>query len=124
LFFHDDASGKSKQVIISVKGGQHTSVSQVRDLIGVIEREKADIGVFLTMEEPTKPMRAEAAEAGFYDSPGWNQKYPRLQILTIAELLQGKGIEMPPIRQVNMTYKKATREREAGPQQPGLLGEN
>ena len=52
-------------------------------------------------------MRAEAAGAGFYYSPGWNQNYPKLQILTVAELLAGKGIDMPPIRQVSTTFKKS-----------------
>jgi len=52
-------------------------------------------------------MRAEAAGAGFYHSPGWNRNYPRLQMLTVAELLEGKGIDMPPVRQVSTTFKKA-----------------
>jgi hypothetical protein len=52
-------------------------------------------------------MRTEAASAGFYESPWWNKRYPRIQILTIAELLQGKGIDYPPARQVNATFKNA-----------------
>ena len=76
-------------------------------LRGVIEREKAEIGVLITMQEPTQPMRTEAAGAGLYTSPGWGQSYPRLQILTIADLLAGKKIEMPPVGQVNVTFKKA-----------------
>jgi len=107
IYFHDEAEGgKTKQVVLSVKAG-HTSVDHVRDLCGVVEREKAEIGVLLTMQEPTQPMRAEVAGAGFYHSPGWNQNYPKLQILTVAELLMGKGIDMPPIRQVSTTFKKA-----------------
>jgi hypothetical protein len=47
------------------------------------------IGVFITLEEPTKPMRDEAVSAAFYHSPGWGQDYPRIQILTIEELLHG-----------------------------------
>ena len=54
-------------------------------------------------------MRAEAAGAGFYRSPGWNQNYPKLQILTVNELLHGTRIDMPPLRQVNVTFKKAPR---------------
>jgi hypothetical protein len=69
LFFHDDKSGKSKQVILSVKAGENVNVSQVRDLRGVLDREKADIGVLISMESPSKPMVKEAAEAGFYKSP-------------------------------------------------------
>jgi site-specific DNA-methyltransferase (adenine-specific) len=57
------------------------------------------------LEEPTKPMRAEAASAGFYKSP-WGQ-HPRLQILTVAELLDGKRIDAPPSRQTSTTFKRA-----------------
>ena len=122
IYFHDEAKGgKTKQVILSVKAG-HTNVSHIRDLRGVVEREKAGIGVLLTMQEPTQPMRAEAAGAGFYHSPGWNQNYPKLQILTVAELLAGKGIDMPPIRQVSTTFKKAPRAKKQEPQTRELPG--
>lgn len=124
LYFHDEAQGgKTKQVILSVKAG-HTSVAHVRGLRGVVEREKAEIGVLLTMQEPTQPMQAEAAGAGFYHSPGWDKSYPRLQVLTVAELLAGKGIDMPPIRQVATTFKKAPRASRAKAQTlPLPLGE-
>ncbi len=116
LYFHDEAEGsKTKQVILSVKAG-HTSAPHVRDLRGVVEREKAEIGVLITMQEPTQPMKTEATGAGFYHSPGWDKNYPRLQILTVAELLAGKGIDMPPIRQVSATFKKAPRAKGAGAQ--------
>ncbi len=120
LYFHDDQSGKTKQVIISVKGG-HTGVAHIRDLVGVLDREKAQIGVEITLNEPTQPMRAEAASAGFYDSP-WG-KHPRVQILTIEELLNGAQIDMPPIRQVNQTYRRAPRHLEEEGHQPSLLDE-
>ena len=74
LYFHDEGEGgKTKQVIFSVKGG-HTSVKDVRDLRGVIDREKAEIGVSLTLQESTQPMRTEASGAGFYQS-AWG-KHP------------------------------------------------
>jgi len=120
LYFHDDSQGtKTKQVILSVKAG-HTNVAHVRDLRGVVEREKAEIGVLITMQESTQPMRTEAAGAGYYSSPGWNQDYPRLQILTIADLLEGKKIDMPPIRQVNATFKKAPKSKGKKGEQPEL----
>jgi site-specific DNA-methyltransferase (adenine-specific) len=122
IYFHDEAEGgKTKQIVLSVKAG-HTSVDHVRDLRGVVEREQAEIGVLLTMQEPTQPMRSEVAGAGFYNSLGWNQNYPKLQILTIAELLAGKGIDMPPIRQVSATFKKAPRAKKHGSQTQGLPG--
>jgi site-specific DNA-methyltransferase (adenine-specific) len=103
IFFHDEADGgPTKKVIISVKAGK-TSASHVRDLRGVIERDKAQLGAILTMNAPTKPMKTEAASAGFYHSPLWDKDYPKLQILTIEQLLAGKGLAMPP---VNTTFKR------------------
>ncbi|MEA3375047.1 MAG: DNA methyltransferase [Chloroflexota bacterium] len=120
LYFHDDAKGDTKQVIISVKAG-HTGVAHVRDLRGVVDREDAEIGVVITMQEPTGPALQEAASAGFYHSPGWNTDHPRLQILTVTELLEGKGIDMPPLRQVSQTFKQAPpSERESGATQGKL----
>ena len=116
LYFHDEAEGgKTKQVILSVKAG-HTNVTHLRDLRGVLDREKAEIGVLITMQEPTQPMRTEAAGAGFYHSPGWGKNYPRLQVLTVADLLAGKGIDMPPIGQVSATFKRAPKARGEGGQ--------
>jgi hypothetical protein len=104
LYFHDEENGKTKQIILSVKSG-HVSAKDVRDLRGVIEREKAEIGVLITLEDSTKPMRTEAAAARFYESP-WG-KHPRLQILTIAELFEGARINYPPT--LNVTHKRAQR---------------
>jgi hypothetical protein len=110
LYFHDDKSGKSKQIILSVKAGENVNVAQVRDLRGVIEREKAEIGVLISMEPPSKPMVKEAAEAGFYKSPHVEGKFPRLQIFTIEQFLRGEQIAYP--RLLDVTYKKAPRARE------------
>jgi len=111
LYFHDDASGKTKQVIISVKAG-HTSSPHLRDLGGVLTRENAEIGVLICLQEPTQHMRTEAASAGFYHSAGWDKNYPRLQLLTIAQLFDGKGIDMPPSKQTNVTFKQAVKVKE------------
>ena len=112
LYFHDDESGKSRQIIFSVKAGG-VSVPQVRDLRGVIERDKAEIGVFLCFEQPTKPMLKEAAEAGFYKSSD-GTGYPRLQILTIQQLLNGQQPQYPLHRR-DATFKKAPRSRPQAP---------
>jgi DNA modification methylase len=118
LYFHDEPEGgKTKQVVLSVKAG-HTSVAHIHELRGVMEREQAAIGVLLTMQEPTQPMRSDAATAGFYDSPGWNTRHPRLQILTVAELLEGKDIDMPAVGQQRATFKKAPK---AQAEMPGQL---
>jgi DNA modification methylase len=121
LYFHDEGEGgKTKQVVLSVKAG-HTGVAHIRDLRGVIERENAEIGVLITMEEPTQPMRTEAANAGFYHSPGWNKNYPKLQILSVSDLLAGRGIDMPPLQYVNKTFKKAPRAKGKSPKNFPLL---
>jgi DNA modification methylase len=122
IFFHDEAdTTKTKQVVLQVKAG-HVSVRDVRDLRGVLDREKAEIGVLISLEEPTKPMRREAADTGFYRSPGYHKDYPRLQVLTIGELLAGGGIDMPPPRQTNVTFKRAPKAKTKKAAEPDLLG--
>ncbi len=110
LYFHDNTKGDSKQILFSVKAGGVT-VSQIRDLRGTLEREKAEIGVFLCFEAPTRPMLKEAAEAGFYKSPD-GTSYPRMQIFTVEQLLQGKQVEYPRYARDN-TFKQAPRSRAA-----------
>ena len=105
--FFDDKSGKAKQVIVQVKSG-YVGVNHVRDLKGVLDREKAAIGALITLREPTKPMLTEAASTGFYESKDFPGRYPRLQILTIAELLAGKKLEFPAYRVE--TFAKAERK--------------
>jgi site-specific DNA-methyltransferase (adenine-specific) len=113
----DDNTHQPKKVIVQVKSG-HVSSAQIRDLVGTIEREKAVIGVFITLEEPTSAMTKEAATAGFYESIAWGKQYPRIQILTIEQLLQGAEIQMPP---QHGTFKQAPRQKKSGPEQPSLL---
>jgi len=108
-----------KQIILSVKAGK-SGAAHVRDLRGVMERESAELGVLLTFNEPTKPMRSEAANAGFYKSPGWNESYPRLQIYTVAELLAGKRIEYPA--QTGVTFKKASKSQAVAPSTGAMYG--
>jgi len=110
LYFADDASGQAKQIVLSVKAGR-SGAAHVRDLRGVVEREGAAIGVLIAMHEPTRAMLAEAADAGFYRSP-WGQ-HPKLQILSVADLLAGKRIDYPPAQGVNVTYERAPRARRA-----------
>lgn len=103
ISFIDEANGKPKQILVQVKSGKVKS-GDIRDLRGTIEREQAAIGVFITLEKPSKDMLAEAATAGFYHSPGWNKDYPKLQIITVAELLEGTEVKMPPSA---ITFKQA-----------------
>jgi DNA modification methylase len=115
--FIDDASGKAKRVLVQVKSGKVKS-GDVRDLHGTMEREEAAIGVFITLETPTRDMQTEAASAGFYHSPGWDKDYPKLQILSIADLLTGKTVNMP---NTSITFKQARKVKDGEAEQPGLL---
>jgi len=84
-----------RRVIVSVKAGK-LSPTFVRDLKGVLDREGETIGVLVTLNAPTREMKTEAVSAGSYHSDRWGKDYPRLQILTAAELLDGKQVQMPP----------------------------
>ena len=95
LYFIDGPHRTSHKIVVQVKGGRVSS-PQVRDLKGVVEREQAALGLFISLDEPTRDMRTEAASGGLYHSDIWQKDYPKIQIRTIAELLEGKGFEIPP----------------------------
>jgi len=116
ITFIDDNTGKPKRVLVQVKSG-HVKSGDIRDLVGTVQRENAALGVFITLEPPSRDMTTEAVTAGYYESPGWNQKYPRIQIRTITELLKGARIDMPP--QFG-TFKQASKVRQDEGQQPAL----
>jgi site-specific DNA-methyltransferase (adenine-specific) len=93
LFFKDDLKDP-KRALIQVKSGR-VSVKDVRDFRGVLEREGATLGLFVTLEPPTRDMVQEAEQAGFYTTPLGNLRIPRLQIRTVEELLAGTGFAIP-----------------------------
>ena len=108
ITFIDDVSDTSKRVLVQVKSG-HVKPGDVRDLVGTVQRENAAIGVFITLEPPSRDMITEAVSAGSYYSPGWHTDYPKIQILTIADLLKGSKVHMPV---QYGTFKQAKRVRE------------
>jgi hypothetical protein len=108
IYFKPDGKTTEK-AIVSVKGGGNVSVAMIRDLAHVVDREKAKIGVFLTLAEPTKPMQTEAVKAGFFETNF--AKYQKIQILTIAELFAGKTPNIPLIDPT--AFKKAAVELDA-----------
>ncbi len=119
--FFDDSSGKAKKIIVQVKSG-HVNAGLIRDLKGVIGRDKATIGVFITLNPSTKPMRDEALAAGYYSPEHLAKQHaaPKIQIVTIAELLNDAQIQYP--RMLVTTFKKAERKyKEVAPQQEELL---
>ena len=108
--FFDDNSGRAKRVIVQVKSG-NVGVSQIRDLRGVVEREQAEIGIFITLSPPTAPMLREAVSSGFYVPEHFpDSQFQRLQILTIEELLSGRVTEYPRIAP-QATFRRAPRRR-------------
>ncbi|OCR01891.1 DNA methylase [Oscillatoriales cyanobacterium USR001] len=116
IFFEDVVDIKKsnktvvKKIIVSVKGGKNINASMIRDLRGTMETNKADIGLFVTLTVPTKPMIKEAALSGFYKA-GNGRDYAKIQILTIEELLnQQKRPEFFDMKRGELTFKKAQRE--------------
>ena len=92
-------------------------VAMVRDLGHVIEREKASLGLFVTLAEPTRPMKEEAIKAGFYDQERFGTEYPKLQILTIEALMSGtERPRYPDLSLGRSTFKKAMVEDLSGEQ--------
>jgi len=106
-----ESKDKSTKVVAQVKGGKSLAPTIVRDLIGTVEKEKAAIGLLITLEEPTRGMRELAVHAGSYSSPIWGKSYPRIQIRTVRELLESKGFDLP---YGESPMKKATSLKEKG----------
>lgn len=115
LIFFQDELNSVKKIIVSVKGGEGVGVSQIRDLKGTIDREKAAMGIFVTLTTPTRPMHTEAISAGYYESK-LGKSYPKIQILTIEGLLSGQEkAEYPDLSRGGMTFKQVKpAEKEAG----------
>lgn len=110
IFFQHDAKQIGK-IVISVKGGDNVGVAMIRDLGHVIEREKAAMGFLVTLAPASKPMLAEAAGTGFYESPITGAKFPKLQILTIEGLLnKTEQARYPHLDGGGLTFKKPKRE--------------
>ena len=95
LHFINGPRRSTHRAIIQVKSGR-VSVAHIRDLAGTVERENAAIGLFITLENPTRAMTSEAVSAGFYHSELWQRDYPKIQIRTVQDLLNRNEFEMPP----------------------------
>jgi site-specific DNA-methyltransferase (adenine-specific) len=122
LFRDDPKAARPEQIIIQVKGGK-TGVKDVRDLRGVLDREKAAIGILISLQPPTGPMETEAASAGFYEHKTNQQKYPRLQLRTVKDLMEGKGIERPTSAAASdETFKKAPTSKRKLTEEQALPG--
>ena len=107
----------AKTIIVQVKSGKVSS-RDIRDLVGVLDREKAAIGIFLTLQPATKDMVKEGVSAAFYSSQ-WGD-FPRLQILTIEDLLMGRAAAQYPRMNV-ATFRRAERKRREQGEQTDLF---
>ena len=114
--------GQVRRALVQVKSG-HVKSGDVRELVGTLDREGAQIGVFLTLEAPSREMVSEAASAGFYHSDLWQKDYPRVQILTVEELLNGAEVKIPPTPAGYEAFRKAgkaDKNGKGGARQEGL----
>lgn len=116
VYFHEDRN-TTERVIVQVKGGKNVGVSAIRDLKGTMEREKSPLGLLITLAEPTAPMKKEAIASGFHTIYGGKgEKFPKVQIATVGDLLCGKPPQLPAFQ--SLVFKRAKKEK---PEQKGLL---
>ncbi len=116
IYFKPDGR-KTEKAIVSVKGGDNVGVQMIRELHSTMAREKAPIGIFITKALPTAAMEREAAAVGRFED-GFGRTFPRLQILTLAELFQGRKPDIPLV-DPSLAFRRAGRER--GAEQRSLL---
>ena len=116
ISFVDGPKRDMHKAIVQVKSG-HVSAPQIVQLKGVVDREKASLGLFITLDAPTSVMQREAVAAGFFPSDIWQKDYPKIQIRTIEELLAGRAFDLPPHASM---YQAAQRVRSRQGYQPSL----
>ncbi len=108
IYFKPDGKTTEK-AIVSVKGGDNVDVKMIRELAQVVNRENAKMGVLISLAEPTGPMKKEAIAEGFYKTE--YGEFPKVQILTVAQLFAGQRPDMPWIDPT--VFKKAKAEKGA-----------
>ncbi len=103
-------SGNSKQrIIVQVQGGKNVTPGMVQDLLGLVEKEGAAIGLLITLHKPRLAIITDSVHMGSYESELWNNKYLKVQIRTVEELLEGKSFDIPPtFSLLKKTPKKKT----------------
>lgn len=116
--FFDDATGRVKRCIVSVKSGRNVGPEAVRDLLGTVVANDAAAGVLLTMEAPTSEMRRAAAVAGMYRST-LGRDYPKLQILTVEDVLNDRIPDLPEQEAQRRRLRRLAAQRNEQQQFPG-----
>ena len=113
--FFDDNSGKPKRIVVQVKSG-NVQRNQIATLKSDMEREKADLALFVTLKPPTGPMVNEALGAGFYAPEAFpDHQFPKVQIITIEDLLSGAQPQYPRYAPT-ATFQRAPRRHRQGQQ--------
>jgi len=111
LYFRAEGPGEKTKHVIFLVNARNSTQSHVSGLRGVLDREMAEVGVLISMDDPTRGMKKEAATAGLYKWAYIDQDFPRLQLFTIKEILEGKKIDFAG-SQANVTLRRAPRARE------------
>lgn len=118
IAFYDDASNRAKRCVVSVKGGKHVKPEFVRELLGTVEGTRAQVGVLIVRDRITPEMRRAAAAAGEYHSPN-GHAYPKIQLLTVHDVLADKIPDLPGQEsQQRRQERRAARRHEADGQLP------
>ncbi len=115
-FLKDPIKHEYGKIIIQVKGGK-VQRNQIATLKGDVDREGADGGLFISLEEPTGPMKEEAYLSGSFKISHYMGEFNKIQILTVKDLLAGKKPDLPHAF-VNPVFKKA---EEVNADQAGLF---
>lgn len=105
-----DGRGGMGRVLVSVKGGKQIGPAFVRDLLGTVETQKAEMGILILMTEPTRGIIDAVNHAGNYTLAVNNQTFPKVQAITVNQLLQGERPKMPPTILPYMQAQKGKRK--------------
>ncbi len=121
LYFIDGPRRSTHKIVVQVKGGRVSS-PQVRDLKGVVEREQAALGLFISLDPPTRDMQREAAGGGLFHSDLWQRDYPKIQLRTVGEMLSGQGFDLPPRPAAYQAAQRVRRPQGRQGEMEGLAG--
>ncbi len=111
IFYANGPYGTGK-IIISVKGGDNVGVGMVRELEGVLTDQHAQMGILITLAPPTAPMRSFAAGVGFVPKSA-HERMPRIQIVTVEDLLDGRMPKLPPLPKVEPGARTIHRKKDS-----------
>lgn len=91
--YHRVGIEQPNRAVVSVKGGEHVSVDAIHKLKSVVSREKAELGVLVSLEGPTRAMEREILSEGEVGPP--SRRVPKLQVVTVDQLFSKHPIEIP-----------------------------